>query len=345
MPCKLYAYGDQDLYQQAVDFCQAWTEGLPHLDIPTSGSTGAPKAIRLTRAQLLASAQATAQRLGLTEGDHALLCLPIQYIAGRMMLVRALAVEMHLHLRLPLRDPLDGLPEGLSFDFAAVVPLQLEALLGQPARTAAYLGGAKAVLVGGAPLSPDLEEAAQDFPAPLWATYGMTETATHIALRRINGPERSACFTALPGIEIGTDTRDCLTIQGAVTGHQRLTTNDRVRLEGKDRFVWLGRADWVINSGGIKLQPEVIEQEAAAYLGQTVCVLGVPDAQLGQRAVLLIERAEALTTAEQDIWLRDLKARLPLHHAPKTLAHWPRFPRTPTQKIDRQRLLRDFLGQ
>lgn len=334
-----------DFLRDALAFCRAWDSGQPSFPIQTSGSTGAPKTIRLTRSQMQASAQMTAKALGLTAGDKTLMCLNPQYIAGRMMLVRGMEIGLELFLTEARRNPLRSFSQPPNFDFAALVPLQLEAILEDD--DTRFFEGGKAIIVGGAPVSPALESRLEAFDCPLWATYGMTETVTHIALRRLNGREKSPYFTALPGVTLSLDKRQCLCITAPSTDGATITTNDRVRLHTATEFEWLGRTDFVINSGGVKVQSEAVERAAeqelsALGLSARLCVLGLPDEQLGQRVVLVLEGAE-LPPETQKRLHKALGHRLPTYHAPKEIRSHSVFPETATQKIDRKKLRKQIL--
>lgn len=214
----------------ALAFCQRWLSGAAEFVVHTSGSTGAPKPIALHRTQMQASARATAKALGLRAGMRALICLPVRTIAGQMMLARALELGLTMTLVEPAADPLASLPPDAAFDFSAVVPLQLQTLLDGPASYRTRLDRMTAILVGGAPISAALEQQVQAIAAPLYHTYGMTESATHIALRRLNGPDASPWFHPLPGVELAVDARNCLRIKAPMTLDHWLQTNDLVAL-------------------------------------------------------------------------------------------------------------------
>jgi O-succinylbenzoic acid--CoA ligase len=329
----------------ALDFCRDWLAGQEEFIVQTSGSTGAPKPITLARTQMIASAQATAAALGLAARDHALVCLPTHYIAGRMMLVRGLVVGMPMTLVTPSANPLAAAPAGAHFAFTAVVPLQLETLLADGNPTVrGQLAGMKAILVGGGPLSPALTAAAQTCPAPIYHTYGMTETVTHVALRRLNGADASTAFTPLPGVHLRLDDRGCLAICGPMTAGAWVQTNDVVELLADNTFRWLGRSDNVINSGGVKVQVETVEaaiEQLAlpALRGRRFFVAGLPDARLGQMVTLVVERGDGQTPSESDALLAELRGALPRFDAPRRIVTVTRFAETPTGKIDRARSL------
>ncbi|HQY92972.1 AMP-binding protein [Caldilinea sp.] len=344
-------------------FSRAWLRGDETFEVQTSGSTGAPKPIQLLRGQMEASARATGAALGLTAGMSALVCLPVHYIAGRMMLVRGFVLGLKLIVVAPAADPLATLPPDIAIDLAAFVPLQIQTLLDiallahygscfpdDTPRAASYrrrLDAPRAILVGGGPISPALETQIRHLTAPVYHTYGMTESATHVALRRLNGADASPAFVPLPGVATGIDTRGCLHLRGPMTNDVLLQTNDLVELQPDGSFLWLGRWDNVINSGGVKVQVESVEATIAAVAAEQpelglvrrrFFVAGLPDARLGQVVTLVVE-GDALNDdqAQQLGWA--LSQALPRHHAPRQLVYSPRFAETPTGKIDRKAVL------
>lgn len=325
----------------ALDFCQRWLAGQQEFVVQTSGSTGAPKPIALGRQQMAASAQATAAALGLAAGDAVLVCLATRYIAGRMMLARGLVLDMPMTLVPPAANPLDTLPTTRRFAFTAVAPLQLQTLLADARpQTRVLLGGMKAILVGGGPVSPALVAATATESAPVFHTYGMTETATHIALRRLNGPEASDAFTPLPGVHLRLDKRGCLAIAGPMTAGLWVQTNDLVDLQPDGAFRWLGRWDNVINTGGVKVQVEQVERSVAALhlpelAGARFFIAGLPDERLGQMVTLVVERSAEYDEERVQQLLSALRAALDRFAAPRRVITVPRFAETPTGKIDR----------
>lgn len=332
-----------DNARAALDFCRRWLSGQVEFTVHTSGSTGAPKPIALRREQMEASARATGQALGLRPGMAALVCLPLRAIAGQMMLVRGLTLGLAMTLVEPSGDPLADLPAA-AVDFTAVVPLQLQTLLDGPPGYRERLDRMQAILVGGAPISAALEQRLQTVAAPLWHTYGMTETATHVALRRLNGPEASPWFYPLPGVELAVDDRGCLRVRGPMTLGRWVQTNDLVELAsrppGRAAFRWLGRWDHIINSGGVKVAVEVVEAAveriwpASGLEARRFFVAGLPDERLGQAVTLVIEGdplGEAGESALRGASMRGLER----YQAPRRIVYRPRFIETETGKIDR----------
>ena len=332
---------------EALAFCRSWLTGQEQFILHTSGSTGTPKPITLSRAQMQASARLTGQTLGLLPGDTALVCLNIRYVAGIMMLVRGLELDLPMTLIEPEANPLTNFtPAANSFAFTALVPLQLQTILSTGTESQlAMLNAMKAILVGGAATSPALEQALQVITAPVYATYGMTETVSHIALRRLNGPDRSEWFTALGGVDLGVDARGCLHITSAATNGERIQTNDVVDLPDPMHFRLLGRADRVINSGGVKIQPEQVEQLIQQVLAQWLAgalprlfVAGLPDEKLGQRVVVVCEQV-SLTDAQWIATQATIREMLGPYAVPKEWLTVPQFAETPTGKVDQRAIL------
>lgn len=334
----------------ALAFCREWRSGREMFTLHTSGSTGTPKPIQLSRQQMQASARLTGHTLGLEAGDAALVCLNIRYIAGVMMLVRGLELGLPMTIIEPSSNPLlDFKPENDRFAFTALVPLQLQTILEQTPEKLPILNGMKAILVGGAATSPALEQALQVVQAPVYSTYGMTETVSHIALRRLNGPDATDVFTALAGVSLGTDERGCLHITAAASQFERIQTNDVVEMLDERRFRLLGRADSIINSGGVKIQPEPIERLVQEQLGRwnlspRLFVAGLPDERLGQRLTAFIEQV-TLSPEQQQVLKESLARQLGPYAAPKQFITISAFRETPTGKIDRLNTIRHLFNQ
>ncbi|GAA4053608.1 AMP-binding protein [Hymenobacter glaciei] len=327
---------------KVLDFVRQWLNGTQEFTLHTSGSTGTPAAIALRRRQLEASASRTADFFDLGPGDRALVCLNCEYIGGMMMLVRGLERNVHLTIVEPHADPFTYVAADAEFDFAAFVPLQLKTVLA--AGHAPRLNKMKAFLIGGAPADAALQQELQPVQAAAWLTYGMTETCSHVALRRLNGPAATTSFRVLPGIAAGQDERGCLTLRGDVTDDQLVVTNDVVQLLDAHTFEWLGRADFVINSGGVKVPAEKVElvlDVALAEIGASrrCFVAGQPDERLGQAVTAFIEGAPL--PADQESQLKTLLAeRLGRYEQPRQLRYVPEFAATPNGKLDRAATLR-----
>lgn len=322
--------------KKVLNFCHAWLNEEPLYDLHTSGSTGTPKKIQVTRTQLIASALMTQEALSLKEGASALVCLHCEFIAGIMMLVRGLVCNLQLNVVTPCRNPFLG--ANYSYDFLALTPLQIAAILQNDTSTQ-LLNLSDSILIGGAPISPSLKahiQSSLDTPK-IYQTYGMTETVSHIALKNISKNENE--YHVLSGVKVEIDHRSCLRINSPTSHHRWVQTNDIVSLLSPTSFEWKGRADFVINSGGVKLHPEIIEEKIAIHFDQLQLnnrffVAGIHDEQLGERLVLLIEGSY-----RKDL-LTELKNKLPRYECPKELFFLDKFIDTPTGKIKREENLK-----
>ena len=321
--------------RKVVYFIQQWIKGKQAFTYRTSGSTGPPKSIVFSRAQLEASAGITINRLELQPGMKALVCLDTDFVAGSLMLVRGLVGEMDLIIRPPSSNPLEDIGEPI--DFAAFVPLQVSTLL---ANSRDALNRISTVIIGGTALSPSLSKELASMPGKYFATYGMTETLTHVALQRLNGPDRQSTFHLLPGFSAETDKRGCIIIRAKHLGEATVLTNDIAEFISPTEFRILGRIDNIINSGGYKIHTDRVEE--AIYqelqnlgLSQRFFLFGKPDDQLGERVCLLME-SDPVGEIAQAAVIKGLKGLLQKYELPKEIFYLKRFKETPTQKIDRK---------
>lgn len=268
-------------------FLALWHNDSPTLEVRTSGSTGAPKTITVEKERMRASARMTCDFLNLQRGDTALLCMPLDYIAGKMMVVRALERDMQLLAVEPSGHPLSianlsSISNPTTIDLAAMVPLQVWNTLQVPEEREALLR-VRHLIIGGGAIPKELEEDLRTLPINVWSSYGMTETLSHIALRRISEDH----YSPLPGISLEQDLDGCLIIDAPALCRERLFTNDIVRFLGKDRFQVIGRRDNTVCSGGIKIQIEEVEAWLQSQGLHDVMVTCRPDARLGQALVYL----------------------------------------------------------
>lgn len=292
---------------------------------------------------MIASAGRTLKAVGIAEGDPALVCLHPDYIAGKMMLVRALAFNLKIYLAEPSSDPLQNLSDDFEHGFAAFVPVQLQNMLAIPQRIN-QLNRMKAVLLGGAPVSETLAKKISSLQCPVYATYGMTETVSNIALQKLNGPAaQEKFFTTLPQISVSTDERGCLVIHlpGA---DAPVKTNDVAELVSKTSFRIRGRWDHVINSGGIKINPEELEQQAEAILqakgiDRPFLIGSLPHEKLGEQPVLIMEGEPLGPEAEAEL-IEDLKQQLKRHEAPRQIRYLTQFFYTASGKLNRPEILK-----
>lgn len=330
-------------------FLKEWFSESEFIEVKTSGSTGTPKVIRLQKKHMINSAIATGSFFNLNESTTALLCMSPVYIAGKMMLVRALKLGWELDVVAPVSNPLEGLKK--NFDFSAMVPIQLYNSLDQ-------IHQLKKVIVGGGVISNEIINKIQNISTEIYATYGMTETITHIAVKKLNCHSKSseesqrkknscsnadsasiAHYKILPNIKISKDKRDCLVINAPKISSEEIVTNDLVELISSNEFVWKGRFDTVINSGGIKLIPEEIEQKLAEIIKQRFFVYGMPDSVLGEKLVLIIESESGTNCHFEHV--EEFKARIKnlktlfKYEAPKELYFVAKFIETENKKINR----------
>lgn len=280
------------LEKSVFDFLHDWWNEVPYFIQKTSGSTGVPKEIKISREQMIWSANNTIQFLKLNAHTHSLICLPIEFIAGKMMIVRSLLHDLHMHIILPSSSPFSTYTPPKSIEFIALLPLQLQNSL---PLFIDKINGCHHILLGGAPVPITLELACQNIDSHVYHSYGMTETVSHIALRNINGPNHSPYFTLLPGNEIELTKNSCLRIKSFVTHDTWIETQDIVELIDKKTFKWSGRIDDVINSGGLKLFIPEIEEKTSTLLSQvfdfipTFYVFKKTHLLYGETANLMIE--------------------------------------------------------
>lgn len=328
---------DYPNWGNALSFCQQWINGHQQFSISTSGSTGVPKAIQLERKQMQASAKKTIKALQLPTGSNFLVCLNTEFIGGKMMLVRGLEYNMNLYLAEPSSNPFIGIDDTLHLDFAAMVPLQIQTIIEEGGKALTKLNSMKALIIGGAPVSYSLLQEIEKLKVPIYATYGMTETVSHIALKKLNGVNRSDYFQLLDGIEIKLDNRGCLIIKGDVTNNQTIITNDIIDLVDQKHFRWLGRADNIINTGGVKVHPEQVENQIEKVfnkleLTNRFFIAGQPDEKLGQKVTLFIE-GEMFNSV---IIKENMNEVLSKYECPKEIHFVLKFAETGSGKLNRK---------
>ncbi len=333
-----FLYYVKNSLPEVHSFLEKWFDSSKYLAVSTSGSTGKPKTIELKKEFMINSAKATGDFFELTEGTTALLCLPLNYIAGKMMLVRAMVLGWHMDIIESNSFPLKGIIK--NYDFSAMVPLQLYNSLEN-------MDKIKKLIVGGGLVSNELQSRILDLPTQIYATYGMTETITHIAVKPLNTSSlrgdmiRQSLdhYTILPNIKIITDDRNCLVIEAPRVAEGEIVTNDLVEIISEKQFKWLGRYDHIINSGGIKLIPEQIEEKLSAVIDCRFFVAGLPDEILGEKLVLILEIQNSKFEIENlNDKLKKLET-LTKFEVPKDIYMVKRFVETETKKIQRQKTL------
>lgn len=327
----------EDIYQ----FLETWFSNDDSIVVNTSGSTGKPKPISLKKEFVINSAKATGLYFALQANTTALLCLPIEYIAGKLILIRALTLGWHLDTIEANSNPLETIDK--KYNFSAMVPLQLENSLSK-------LNLIQKLIVGGGSVSNSLQEKLQEISTDVFATYGMTETITHIAVKKLNNfislqeksfikneisslkkARKDEFYSILPNVTIYKDERNCLVISAPKVSDKIIFTNDVVHLISDTQFEWLGRFDNVINSGGVKLHPEKIEEKLSKIIKNRFFVAGIPDEKLGEKLILIVEGNQEEINTEA--------AQLSKFEIPKQIYFLNKFIETETAKIQRKKTL------
>ncbi|WP_300686814.1 AMP-binding protein [Chryseobacterium sp.] len=309
-------------------FLKEWFSEIPVVDVQTSGSTGKPKIFEIEKKKMLNSAVMTCNFLGLKEGDKALLCLPVEYISGKMMVVRSQERKLKLIIAEPSLKPLEKLDEEI--DFCAMTPLQVENSLDK-------LHLIKNLIIGGAATSESLKNKILKINLSasnrIFETYGMSETLSHIGLKQLM-PESEDFFTVFENVTISLDERGCLNIYAPNVNDEELQTNDLVEIKNDNQFRFLGRIDNVINSGGAKIFPEPLEALVKKEITNEVIFTGLPDESLGQKLVLIIEGSESDEIVNKISEIPFKKS----FHRPKKIIFIKEIPRTPNGKVNRLEL-------
>ncbi|MDG1842562.1 MAG: AMP-binding protein [Crocinitomicaceae bacterium] len=316
-----------ELRHSYEEFINEWNNDLGYIEIQTSGSTGKPKTIRLAKTSMLASAKKTLQYFNLKKHDRVILCLPIQTIAAKMMIVRAIQGNLELELITPSTTPLKEINKEASF--IAMTPMQASSCLNKCPNKYRHLDK---VLLGGAPIDLKLEKDLLNLkPMGIYHSYGMTETASHIAIRKLSN-EKDKKYTALPGINFEIDSRDCLIINYPEVSTSKIISNDVIQLLNSSTFIWKGRHDFIINSGGIKIHVEELEKRIRENFDLPFFISSIEDRELGEKIVMYIESTEYIDT---QLIKNKLVSILEKHQIPKEYFVLPQFKYNQGGKIDR----------
>jgi O-succinylbenzoic acid--CoA ligase len=298
------------------EFLMDWFDNKDFIEMKTSGTTGLPKVVKLQKQAMIQSALATGDFFELEPRDKALLCLPVKFIAGKMMLVRSIILGLDLDIVEPSTQPLAL--NSTHYDFVAMVPLQVQNSIEE-------LKNVKKLIVGGAKMDSALEEKVLPLKTEVYETYGMTETITHIAAKRVG----ESVFTVLPNVKIAQDDRGCLVITVPSISEEPIITNDLVDLIRENQFIFLGRIDNVINSGGVKLIPEQIEAKLVGKINTRFFVTGILDSILGEKLILVIE-------GEKQDFSADFFDVLDKYERPKEIVFIPKFKENENGKLLRK---------
>jgi len=308
-------------------FLSSWFDDKEYVMAQTSGSTGKPKNIRLAKKAMIQSAKTSIDFFKLPPDTKALLNLSSQFIAGKMMWVRALTGGWDIYISSPESKEIKKILSNENFDFGAMVPLQL-------INNLELIDRFDKIIVGGGALNEKFISQLINKKAAVFATYGMTETITHIAVKPLNQEANQLrrglqykVFTALPNISFRVDKRACLVINAPKIISEEIITNDVVELIDDKHFIWKGRYDHIINSGGIKIHPEEIEKRLEPYIDVPFFIGAKEDEKLGEKVVLLIQGEKEIKIPFDKI--------LPKYYIPKSIYYLPSFIWTDSQKIKR----------
>ena len=317
--------------QKIISFTQEFLSETKTVKVQTSGFTGTPKIFEIEKQKMLNSAKMTCDFLDLKKENTALICLPIEYISGKMMVVRSLERKLKLIIKNPSTKPLKDLNEEI--DFCAMTPLQVENSLDK-------IHFIKNIIIGGAAVSENLKTKITQTlklsnpQTKIYETYGMSETLSHIALKEIY-PKADDYFIILNDIEISLDERGCLKINAPKLNDEILQTNDLVEIINDNKFKFWGRIDNVINSGGAKIFPEELEALVKKKIENEVVFLGLKDESLGQKLIAVVEGNESGDLIKKIIEIQFEKN----FHKPKEIIFVEKIPRTENGKINRRELL------
>ena len=318
---------DKEIGMEVYHFLLEWFNENPTITVRTSGSTGTPKQMEVRKDNMMNSARLTCDFLNLNPGDSALLCMSVQYIAGKMMVVRALVGGLNLMIETPSGYPLKRIDQQI--DFAAMVPMQIYNSLRDPIEKKRLMN-IKTLIIGGGAINEEMEAELIDFPNAVYSTYGMTETLSHIALRRLNGNYRSEYYHPFSSVTLSLSSDQTLIIDAPLVCNEHLITNDVADLRPDSSFRILGRKDNVINSGGIKIQIEEVEKLLTPLIRAPFAITYRKDPLLGQAVVLLVAK---LNTDIEDI--SSALSQLPKYWQPRRIIYVDEIPLTETSKINR----------
>ena len=311
------------------NFIRDWFDQSSVIFSQTSGSTGESKRIAIPKQSMIASAQLTQQYFHFAQGINALVVLPSEFIGGKMMILRSLLFGYNQIWKKPSTLPLSDLSQFI--DFVALTPLQVTDQLTHDPGAFSNVGN---VIIGGQKVSEQLVDQLQPLPSRFVSTYGMTETTSHIALKELNRPKQNF-YTALGNTTVRLDQRDCLVIDAPHLNIYELVTNDIAECISSNQFRIIGRNDFIINTGGAKVNPEVVEEKLAAIIPAPFLVTAKMDERLGQKIIIVIESNEWPEPAKIDLE-KKMRELLGSKELPREILFTPHLKRTPTGKIIRQ---------
>ena len=316
-----------EFLQDLEAFLNEWHNDEPTVWVHTSGSTGIPKPLQVEKRRMEASARLTCSFLGLKKGDSALLCMPLKYIAGKMVVVRSIVGGLKLLPIAPTGHPLAELQEIPTF--AAMIPMQVYNTLLVPEEKEKLMK-IKHLIIGGGAIDASMSEMLKTFPNHVWSTYGMTETLSHIALRKLNGDDASDWYTPFKNVRIQLSEEGTLIIHAPNVCAEKLITNDIAEINEEGKFRILGRKDNTVNSGGVKIQIEQVEELLKTQLHIPFQITAAPDTKFGEIVTLLYNKVGNEASVRQVC-----EEILPSYWIPKKYIGVEELPLTDTGKPDR----------
>lgn len=322
-----------DYTQKITDFVEAFQSDQEQFILQTSGSTGPPKQLTVQKEQLIASAKRSNRYFQLGEHSSVGLCLSIDTVGGKMALVRALIGQYAIHICTPTRNPDREFPPTLELDFISLVPYQATAVLTE---SPVFFSRMKQVLLGGAPIHSKLENQLIELKSNFYMGYGMTETISHVAIRKLGSPY----YHPLSGVKFWKNNNKTF-LSDAELSIDALELTDQLEFQHEHQFTWNGRLDFAIISGGIKIHPELLENELSAYLTEPFIVAGIPDESLGQRCVVIIESEKHNFQIDK---IKEIcKNKFGAYAVPKAM-YYHLLVRTPSLKIDRAATIQQLIS-
>ncbi len=325
---KVWLSSVESFTSQIFRFIREWLDDDETVTISTSGSTGHPKTIRLRKQHMVQSALLTRRFFRLNEHTTALLCLPMEYIAGKMMIARAFVTGYNLVTVAPSANPFRKIVQKI--DFTALTPYQLHHSLEDINRL-----NINQLIVGGGEIPAELERKIRHLPMEVYATYGMTETCSHVALRKANGKDATDIYTGMKGISFRQDKRQCLVIHAPILSDEEVVTNDVVELIDEAHFRWLGRYDNVINTGGIKVFPETIEMKISGLISRPFFISSVSDSRLSEKVVIVVE-GKPFDIARESALMKAFEKQLGRYEKPGEFLYTDHFIYSKSGKILRK---------
>lgn len=321
-----YSYVKEgELYEKQIgDFLLNWLDNFSYHTVFSSGSTGTPREYRLDKQHMINSARMTGERFHLPAESEVINCLPLSYVAGKLMLVRAIELGWHIDLVRPSRNPLEKAAK--RYDFTALTAYQVKHSL-------KHLYKSRKIIIGGGPVDEAIVDNLQGSHTQAFHTYGMTETSTHVGVRELY-PKYEEYFTALPGVKVRLNGADCLVVDAPDLISEPIVTNDLAKVEDEKRFKILGRADNVIITGGIKIHPESLENKLSKYIDSRFFVTSEPEKDLGRQVVIYVEGDGV------DLDSAFAKAKLDRYEKPRRIIFVKEFVETHTGKIDRKDIIK-----